>query len=104
MLASSGPEAERQDVITELAQRLRAVSTNVPEHFRTLTIPEIGNLIELGVDIQNHGWTHTRVGALPDREHLEDIRRGRDWLADTFGIPSSTYAVPNGDGEPVRGW
>ena len=67
-------------------------------------VAEVQELLDLGVEIQNHGWTHTRVGALDPVGHLADIRRGRDWLSATFGVPGDIYAVPNGDGMPVPGY
>jgi hypothetical protein len=103
-LAVIGAESGRQDLVTEVGCLLGVSDIAVPAQFRTLRTGEIRELLDLGVEIQNHGWTHTRVGALTPAEHVADIRRGRDWLYETFGIPADVYAVPNGDGMPVPGW
>lgn len=102
-LAAIGDENQRDEVVTEIAELLGRKDASVPDHLRVITLDELRELVQIGVDIQNHGWTHSRVGAMSATAHAEDIRKGREWLRRTCGIEADLYAVPNGDGLPTDG-
>jgi hypothetical protein len=102
-LAHLGDEKDRQALVSEVADMLQASEPTTPPFLQPITREDLRELVSLGVDIQNHGWSHVRVGALSPREHAEEIRRGRDWLATTCGVTADVFAVPNGDGLPLWG-
>lgn len=99
-LSRLGQEEQRQALVTEVGKLLGLDSITVPPFLRPITLAELRGLVALGVDIQNHGWSHVRVGGLPPDEHAEEIRRGRAWLQQTCGIEADLFAIPNGDGLP----
>jgi hypothetical protein len=99
-LAKMGSEEDRQEFVSAIGRLLGITNIVVPPPLRPLSRQDVCELIALGVSIENHGWSHVRVGALPDAAHDEDIRRGRQWLLNNFGIDAAYYAVPNGDGLP----
>ncbi|HEY6138624.1 MAG TPA: polysaccharide deacetylase family protein [Thermoanaerobaculia bacterium] len=98
-LARIGSEDARQELVAEIV-RLAAGETTISPPLRALTLDELRELLDLGVELHNHGWTHVRVGALPPDEHAADIARGREWLRRSLGCDSDIFAVPNGDGLP----
>jgi hypothetical protein len=99
-LAAIGDETRRDVFVTEIAAMLGVRTDLVPRHLCVITENELRALLSLGVDIQNHGWTHSRVGSLSPEAHTEDIRKGREWIRAICGIEADLYAVPNGDGLP----
>ena len=99
-LARMGAEADRQDLVTEVGRLLGVSDLSVPDYLKPLAVAELKALAGDGVDIQNHGWTHVQIGALPLAAHAADIRAGRDWLELQLGTDAGLFAVPNGDGLP----
>ena len=99
-LATIGKEDNRDELVTEVAHLLGISEVTVPHHLKTITEEQLKDLVRLGIDIQNHGWTHTRRGALPAEEHELDIRKGRQWLQEVCATEAHYYAIPNGDGLP----
>lgn len=99
-LARMGVEADRQDLVTEVGRLLGVSDLSVPDYLKPLAVAELKALAGDGVDIQNHGWTHVQIGALPLAAHAADIRAGRDWLELQLGTDAGLFAVPNGDGLP----
>lgn len=93
-------ERDRQDFVTEVGYLLGISEIIVPPHLCTIKADDVKDLIQRGVDVQNHGWTHARIGSLQPDDHLEDIRRGREWLHAIYGVEARYFAVPNGDGLP----
>jgi hypothetical protein len=100
-LAEMGDEDQRQDFVTGISRLLKASEFNVPPYLAPIDRKEVQQLARLGVDIQNHGWTHTRVGSSPPDGLAKDIRRGREWLKATCDSAGQFFAIPNGDGLPV---
>jgi hypothetical protein len=96
-----GADPDRQNFVSEIAVLLGVGETAVPRWLAPITIEDVRELAGSGVDIQNHGWTHTLVGALPPEEYAANIRRGRDWLCEVCGTKADFFAVPNGDGLPL---
>lgn len=99
-LAVMGDEEQRQDFVTEIAALLQASESEVPPYLLPISQTEVVELANLGVDLQNHSWTHTRVGGLPPDQLAEDIRRGRQWIQRVCGSEAQYFAIPNGDGLP----
>lgn len=91
---------ERQNLVHHLAETWDAGSLDVGAPFATLTVRELEALVAAGVDLQNHGWTHAFHPALQPDESVEEIRRGRAWLHEKFGIDARWFAAPFGDSQP----
>lgn len=52
-------------------------------------------LVDSGqIALGNHTWSHPDLTTLPDAEVAEEIRRNRDFLADTFGVHDSPFFRP----------
>lgn len=96
-LAAMASERDRQNYVTRLGQQLQAENAVVPDFLRPISRADIRELVALGVDVQNHGWTHVRPAALSPDECARDIAAGRAWLRDFSPEPADLYAVPNGD-------
>ena len=100
-LLQLGSEQQRESLVSDIGGLLGVDEIIVPPFLKPIRNADLIELAADGVDIQNHGWTHTTVGALPFDEHAADIRRGRDWLHVTCGAHADLFAVPNGDGLPL---
>jgi hypothetical protein len=96
-LAVMGSERDRQNYVTRVGELLQAENAVVPDFLRPISAADVRELVALGVDIQNHGWTHVRPAALSPHECARDIEAGRAWLRDFSPAPADLYAVPNGD-------
>ena len=100
-LLQLGSERQRESHVSDIGRLLGIDEIIVPPFLRPIRSADLIDLAADGVDIQNHGWTHTTVGAAPFDEYAADIRRGRDWLQVTCGAHADLFAVPNGDGLPL---
>lgn len=96
-LARMGSERDRQEYVTRAGELLQAENTVIPHFLSPISPADVRELVALGVDIQNHGWTHVRPAALSPEECARDIQAGRAWLRDFAPAPADLYAVPNGD-------
>lgn len=99
-LSNIRDEAARDEFVTNIGRLLGQEDISVPPYLQVISEDELRVLKALGVDIQNHGWTHARIGSLSSEAHSEDIRLGREWLRDSCDVEAEYYAVPNGDGLP----
>jgi hypothetical protein len=93
-------EEQRRVEVEELARAWDAGRLGVGKPFTTLTRADLSALVDAGVDLQNHGWTHAFHPALPPDESAEEIRRGREWLHREFGVDARWFAAPFGDSLP----
>jgi hypothetical protein len=100
-LSCLGTEEGRQALVAQIGRLLEVDVKEVPDYLCPITQNEVQELLALGVKIENHGWSHVRVGALPASEHEADILQGRNWLRSTFNVNGGFFAVPNGDGLPL---
>jgi hypothetical protein len=96
-LSLMASERDRQNYVTRVGEGLQAENAVIPDFLRPISPEDVRELVELGVDIQNHGWTHVRPAALSPDECARDIQAGRAWLRDFSPAPADLYAVPNGD-------
>jgi hypothetical protein len=100
-LARIGSEEQRQSFVREFAELIGGNIDDVPAHLKPLTLRELEALRDYGVDLQNHGWTHVRVGALDADAHAADIGQNREWMRRKLDVDAYIFAVPNGDGFPL---
>jgi peptidoglycan/xylan/chitin deacetylase (PgdA/CDA1 family) len=97
---SLASEDERQAHVSTVACLLGVDEPPLPECLRSLSLPELQDLVSLGVRLENHGWTHSHPSALDDAQYAAEIRQGKQWLAEQCNSPSSSYAVPFGKALP----
>jgi hypothetical protein len=79
-----------------LAKVLGAPGTRVGDHEVPIGFEELRELHRLGVQIENHGWSHQEISALREAEFAEHVTKGRDWLRQVLEVDSRLYAVPFG--------
>ena len=54
-----------ESMLGAVAALLRSGDVRLPSFLNVLRIPELRELLALGVRIENHGWTHTDLGQAP---------------------------------------
>lgn len=96
-------EEARAGLIRTLASEWRVASLEIPPFLETLQIEDLRSLLDSGVEIQNHGWSHACHQRLTPMESAREIERGRDWLSNRLGVDARAFAVPFGDVMPHAG-
>jgi hypothetical protein len=99
-LRDTPTEAERTSLIRALASEWRVGMLEIPRFLETLEVADLQRLLDAGVEIQNHGWSHTCHIRLDPSESAREIARGREWLSERLGIEARAFAVPYGDAMP----
>jgi hypothetical protein len=82
--------------VSELKDDLHAGGSAIPDHAQPLTLADLIELRDMGVIIENHGWSHIEIRLLSPSAFAEHVVRGREWLLAKLSIPSIDYAVPFG--------
>ena len=72
------------------------VDTPPPHPLTTLTVDEVREMRDAGVDFQSHSWAHHDLTTLSYDECLSDLRRSRELLSDLLGSPVTMLAYPRG--------
>lgn len=90
----------RVTLVDEVAHALSVHSYDVPKYSRTITVESLRQLVEAGVRIENHGWTHSQFLNVATDRLLLDLTQNRDWLIETIDCDTVHYAVPYGEGLP----
>jgi hypothetical protein len=90
------PPEDTVTVLADLARRLGSGNPPLPSFARPLRSKDLKHLAELGVRIENHGWSHQAVDTMGDAVFNEDLTKSRRWLRENLGITSQLYAVPFG--------
>jgi hypothetical protein len=103
VLQQTPDERGRREFIVALASNWASDALRVPPHFATLTKMDLVQLHGAGVDLQNHGWSHTSHAALAADASDREVRDGRDWLERELGVNARYFAVPFGDVPPPAG-
>ena len=83
--------------VDELRAILAAPRAVLPEHAQIMTVTELMNLRNLGVIVENHGWTHAEISLLNHYQFKEHIGKAVAWFAECLGVRSVQYAVPFGN-------
>jgi hypothetical protein len=90
------PAEESLQAVQEMAQVLGASEAEIPPHALPVSVAELRVLRDIGVQIENHGWSHVDIAALDDRGFANHVHQGRQWLRKELGVLGNLYAVPFG--------
>jgi peptidoglycan/xylan/chitin deacetylase (PgdA/CDA1 family) len=82
--------------LTPQGQPVDWVDTPGTEPLSTLTLDQVLEMQEAGVDFQSHSWAHLRLTELSEAECVTDLRDSRDLLEDLLGRPVTLLAYPRG--------
>lgn len=72
------------------------VRTPPPWPLTTLTVDEVLEMQELGVDFQSHSWAHLDLPELDHDECVRDLTRSREFLEDLLRTSVPYLAYPRG--------
>jgi Polysaccharide deacetylase/DnaB-helicase binding domain of primase len=93
-------ETDRSALIQEIARLLDVQKAEVPDDLRTVSVQDLLDLQAVGVDIQNHGWSHAHYGSLSEADRILEIENGAVWLDGTLKVETRYFAVPFGNVMP----
>lgn len=99
-LATIKEERGRLEFVRALGREWGVHDLRVPAHFETLSRDDLIELCSAGVDLQNHGWSHSHHPNLTPSESLREIHEGRRWLERELNLQAPYFAVPFGDALP----
>src|SRR3990170_5687341 len=92
-------ELDRYDYLENIF-KLDLTNIKLPHYLRTFNKSDVLMLKKIGVDVQNHGWTHKQLVGSEFPEITNEISMAKNWLADELEITSYYYAVPFGENLP----
>lgn len=82
--------------LTASGQPVDWVDTPGSEPLSTLTLDQILEMQDAGVDFQSHSWAHRDLTGLTEEECVRDLRESRELLTDLLGRPVTLLAYPRG--------
>ena len=82
--------------LTPQGQEVDWVDTPGTEPLSTLTLDQVLEMQDAGVDFQSHSWAHLDLTQLSEEECVRDLRDSRELLSDLLGRPVSLMAYPRG--------
>jgi peptidoglycan/xylan/chitin deacetylase (PgdA/CDA1 family) len=89
--------------LTPAGQAVDWIRTPVSEPLRTLTIDQVLEMQDAGIDFQSHSWAHRDLVDLTMEECVRDLRDSRELLSEVLGRPVTLLAYPRGlHNEQVR--
>lgn len=100
-IAELPTETERHSILSGLF-KLNLDDIVLPKHLNTITEEDLLKLQGLGVDLQNHGWTHRELKNASEAEKAQEIFLGKNWLQNKLKINACFYAVPFGSALPKQ--
>lgn len=94
------------DTITFVANKLKVnIDSCLPDHMQIISKHDIINLINKGVNIGCHGWTHINTSCLNHDELMHHIMDTNYWLKQNFNIDNfDYYSTPFGFSFPNEGF
>lgn len=92
-----GDEAKQIALVQDIARENMISLPLIPEFLQPMGKSDVKTLLEMGVGIGNHGWSHRHPSALPTRDLASDVAAGAAWLEREFAVDPWAYAVPFGD-------
>lgn len=72
------------------------VDTPPPYPLQTLTLDQVLEMQDAGVEFGSHSWAHHDLTTLDPETCVEDLRRSRELLEDLLGRPVPFLAYPRG--------
>jgi peptidoglycan/xylan/chitin deacetylase (PgdA/CDA1 family) len=72
------------------------VRTPPGEPLRTLTLDQVLEMQDAGVDFQSHSWAHHDLVELTTAECVRDLKESRELLSELLGRPVTLLAYPRG--------
>jgi len=94
-------EERRVDLArTIAADLLQGRPLSIPPHLATLSAERLRQLVDMGVTVGNHGWTHGHLSRLDTAECEHEIKAGATWIKEHVGVSLTHFAVPFGDFVP----
>ncbi len=82
--------------LTPAGQPVDWVDTPGPEPLSTLTLDEVLEMQEAGMNFQSHSWAHLDLTNLTEAECVRDLRESRELLSELLGRPVTLLAYPRG--------
>lgn len=82
-----------------LARELRASVPAFPPHLLPIELKDLVSLLEAGVRIGNHGWSHVDVASMPPAEIIDHVSTAREWIRAHLGVATDLYACPFGQAD-----
>lgn len=82
--------------LTEKGQPVDWVDTPGTEPLSTLTLDQVLEMQDAGMDFQSHSWAHHDLTQLTEDECVRDLRDSRELLSDLLGRPVTMLAYPRG--------
>jgi peptidoglycan/xylan/chitin deacetylase (PgdA/CDA1 family) len=82
--------------LTAAGQQVDWIDDPGPEALETLTLDQVLELRDAGMDFQSHTWSHRDLTGLSVEECERDLRESRELLSDLLGHPVTLLAYPRG--------
>jgi len=95
----TAPE-ENERLLEELERGLGVSWADLPGHMRCLTFKEVERLRDIGVQVENHYWTHLDPWAHSPTQFAAECGKAKRWLSGSLGISSRFFASPFGEFVP----
>jgi len=86
--------------LTPQGQPVDWVDTPGEKPLETLTLDQVLEMQDAGVDFQSHSWAHLDLTQLSEAECVRDLTESRELLSDLLGRPVTTMAYPRGRHAP----
>lgn len=82
--------------LTPAGQTVDWVRNPGPKPLSTLTLDQVLEMQDAGVDFQSHSWAHRDLPLLTQEECVRDLRDSRELLSELLGRPVTLLAYPRG--------
>jgi peptidoglycan/xylan/chitin deacetylase (PgdA/CDA1 family) len=84
------------ETLTPAGRPVDWVDTPGTEPLRTLTVDQVLEMQDAGIDFQSHSWAHHDLTQLTSAECVRDLTDSREFLSDLLGRPVTVLAYPRG--------
>jgi hypothetical protein len=93
-------EKEREELLTELFYSFNIKNLEIPDFLKPINKEHLQVLIDKGVKIENHGWSHIDSLSGNWNRIKENIIKAKSWFKSEFNIETNYFAVPFGNTLP----
>ncbi len=84
------------ETLTPAGRPVDWVDTPGTAPLSTLTVDQVLEMQDAGVDFQSHSWAHRDLIDLSFEECVRDLRDSREFLSDVLGRPVTLLCYPRG--------